>query len=142
MLYQLFIPQGFLMSPSKPGRDFCSSSWMETQAVNQGRAAHRLPGTPSQIPLFQLRYVNPGWALRLCGDKDSHAQAMAPAPRFGVAAQGTRAHGPGSIPPALPFQACPRAPPLPTVGRASSLDDNYRVKCQPHSQEHHYPLAN
>lgn len=111
---------------------------METQAVTQGRAAHRLPGTPSKS-LFSAQVCKPG-ALRLCGGKDSHAQAMALAgPGLGWQHRG---QGPGSSPPALPLQACPRAAPLPTEGRAISLDDNYRVKCQPHSQQHHYPLAN
>jgi len=36
----------------------------------------------------------------------------------------------------------PRHLQLPTPGCDIRLDDNYRVKCQPHSQEHHYPLAN
>lgn len=46
------------------------------------------------------------------------------------------------------LQACPflslvpRHLQLPAAGRDIRLDDNYRVKCQPHSQEHHYPLAN
>lgn len=36
----------------------------------------------------------------------------------------------------------PRHLQLPTAGCDTGLDDNYRVKCQSHSQEHHYPLAN
>lgn len=49
----------------------------------------------------------------------------------------------GALLRACPFLSLvPRHLQLPTARRAVRLDDNYRVKCQPHSQEHHYPLAN
>lgn len=118
----LFIPQGFMMNPSKAERDFSSSSkagWRHRPG-NQGRAAHRLPGSwnAQQNSSFSVQIYKPE------GGKGGRPWPGLPQL---------------SITPALPF---PRHPPLPTAGSGISLADNYRVKCQPHSQEHHYPLAN
>lgn len=107
--------------------------------------------------LFQLRHINLGVENEdMSGESQtcrSRGRLSVPL-RSGMAAAATAlpahpAHGGGSEGSMGPLlQAClflslvPRHLQLPTAGCDIRLDDNYRVKCQLHSQEHHYPLAN
>lgn len=124
--------------------------------VNQGRAAHRLPGSwrAHQNSPFSAHIYELGGGEWGC----VWGRAAMPKPCLCYSSWGgssSRGHAstghtcpcprgqPGGITPDLPFHGLvPRHPPLPTAGRDTSPDDNYRVKCQPCSQEHHYPLAN